>query len=325
MDFKKFLIEAADKEFWGRRQSLCFTSSEYPAAFFVGLFDHLRKNNILATAFQRVDIIGREKRELYGMLGQSVLGSQSFFWLGNASDERESKAASTFKQYLCSYEGPHSIAFFITTADLPVQSCATVVSLPTMLDMQEFILLAQWLGHAEISKKAALFQEIFYNRKQSLQECMLLSEYAMLGSVKQAEVFGSYLQALYVPEVNLQQLSECFFAKREKDFFVAWERVQDQYPPIFWVMFWAEQLWRALHVARFMQQKQFVNAKKMSFRLPYSFINKEWQRVKVDELAQSYEFLYQIDYAIKTGSTFCSQDLFFAHYFAGLFAKEGAV
>jgi hypothetical protein len=35
--------------------------------------------------------------------------------------------------------------------------------------------------------------------------------------------------------------------------------------------------------------------------------------------------LYQIDYAIKTGSTFCSQDLFFAHYFAGVFAKEGGV
>jgi hypothetical protein len=71
-----------------------------------------------------------------------------------------------------------------------------------------------------------------------------------------------------------------------------------------------------------MHQKQFVNAKKMSYRLPYSFINKDWQRVQIDELVECYEFLYQIDYAIKTGSTFCSLDLFFAHYFAGIFAKK---
>ena len=325
MDLKQFLSVAAGSAFWQQRQTLCFTSNEYPAAFFAALFSYLRTSKLLASGLQRVDIVGRDKREVYGLLGQSMLGSQSFFLLGNISDERESKAAAAFKQYACSYQGPHSLAFFIATPDLPAQSQATIIQLPAMLDQQEFVLLARWLGNADMDKKTALFESLFYNRKLPLQDCVALIDYVALGSLKHKNAFISYLQALYVPEASLQQLAECFFAKREKDFFVLWDKIHQEYPPIFWVLFWTEQLWRGLHVAQFMQQKQFVYAKKMSFRLPYSFINKDWQRVQVDELVRGYEFLYQIDYAIKTGSTFCSQDLFFAHYFAGMFAKESVV
>lgn len=325
MDLKQFLSVAANSTFWQQRQTLCFTSNEYPAAFFGALFGHLQGSNLLVSGLQRVDIVGRDKREVYGLLSQSMLGAQSFFLLGNISDERESKAAAAFKQYACSYQGPHSLAFFIATADLPPQSQATVVQLPAMLDQHEFILLARWLGHVDIERKAGIFEPLFYARKLLLNLCIALIDYVALGSLKHKDAFTAYLQALYVPEASLQQLAECFFAKREKDFFVLWNKVHQEYPPIFWVLFWTEQLWRGLHVAQFMQQKQFVLAKKMSFRLPYSFINKDWQRVQVNELVRGYEFLYQIDYAIKTGSTFCSQDLFFAHYFAGVFAKEGGV
>ena len=316
---------AKNNDFWQQRQTLCFTSSEYPAAFCTAFFNFIRKDKALTNEFQRVDIVGREKRELYGLLGQAGFGSSLFFWLGNISDERESKSAAVFKQYLCSYQGPHSAAFFIATSDIPTQLQATIIQLPTMLDMQEFIMLAHWFGNFDINKKIPLFESLFYNRKQSLQECVLLMDYVALASLKYKNTFSAYLQALYAPEKSLQQLAECFFEKKEKDFFILWGKIEQEYPPIFWVMFWTEQVWRAFHVSQFMNKKQFILAKKMSFRLPYSFISKGWQRVQMIELLQCYEFLYQIDYAVKTGSTFCSQDLFFAHYFAGVFAKESVI
>jgi hypothetical protein len=322
MTLKEFLAASERPSFWGSRQTLCFTGSEYPAAFFSAIFDRLRAGNLFPHGYQRIDIAGREKREIYGTLGQSVLGSQTFFWLGNVSDERESKAATAFKQYLCDYQFPHSVAFFIATTDVPAQNNATIIQLPAVLDLQEFILLGIWLGQQDIEKKKSLYEELFYTGKQSLQSCILLYDYVALASTKQKALFSSYIQVLYASDITLQQLAESFFSKREKEFFITWDKLQDEYPPIFWVIFWTEQLWRALHVTKFMHQKQFVNAKKMSYRLPYSFINKDWQRVQIDELVECYEFLYQIDYAIKTGSTFCSLDLFFAHYFAGIFAKK---
>ncbi len=325
MDLKQFLSLAGSSTFWQQRQTLCFTGSEYPSAFLNAVFRRLETNKLIVPKLQRVVFSCRDKREIYGLLGQSMLGSQSFFMLGNISDERESKAATAFKKYACSYQGPHSLAFFIVTADLPTQPNAMVIQVPTMLDQSEFILLARWLGYEDIEKKVEIFDKLFSLSKLPLQECISLIDYVALGSLKYKEALSVYLQSLYAPEANLQRLSECFFAKREGEFFSLWHKVYQDYPPIFWVLFWSEQLWRAIHVVKFMQQKQFVLAKKMSFRLPYNFINKDWQRVQINELIQGYEFLYQIDYAIKTGSTFCSQDLFFAHYFAGLFAKEGTL
>ncbi|MBM3893501.1 hypothetical protein FJ365_03840, partial [Candidatus Dependentiae bacterium] len=207
MDLKQFLLVAANSAFWQQRQTLCFTGSEYPAAFFSGFFRRLENNKLVVTALQRVDVGGRDKREIYGLLGQSMLGTQSFFLLGNISDERESKAAAAFKQYVCSYQGPHSLAFFIETTDLPQLPQAQVVQIPTMLDQAEFVLLARWLGHEDVEKKVEIFEPLFSVRKLPLQQCIALIDYVMLGNIKHKEALSAYLQTLYTPEANLQRLA----------------------------------------------------------------------------------------------------------------------
>jgi len=324
MQIKEFLSTANNPSFWHSAKTLCFTGAEYPARFFTQLFESVVTAKMLSAPYQRVDAAGREKSELHALLGQSMLGSTSFFWLGNLSEERVSKSATAFKQYAASYTGPHQLAFFIETEHLPTPCSAQIIQLPNMLDQTEFVALAGFLGCPDIMKKNALFQHLFQQQKQSLDRCLELLDYVTLATVKQTAAFTAYLDTLYENQTTLQDLAECFFAKRDNAFFIRWQALQHHYPPIFWVVFWAEQLWKAIHVTQFMHQKQFVQAKKMSFRLPYSFINRDWQRANVNELVRCHEFLYQIDYGIKTGSTFCSLDLLFVHYFTGAFTRESS-
>jgi hypothetical protein len=323
MNFKEFLTQARNTSFWQQKHAFCFTGTEHSFRFFTQLFTLLKQYNVLGLPYQHIDSFGREKRELHGLLNQSMLGNNSFFWLGNLSEERESKAAAAFKEFACLYTGPHTISFFIETDQLPKAPVAQVIQLPSMLDYYEFIALATFFQFTDV-KKLVLVDELFNNHKQPLTRCLEFLDYVSLASSKNPAEFTAYLNIMYENETSLQQLAGCFFAKQEKAFFAHWHAVQNTYPAIFWVIFWSEQLWRAIHVTQFMRQKQFALAKKMSYRLPYVFISQDWQQSNLRELIQAHAFLYQIDFAIKTGSSFCSQDLFFTYYFAGLFAKESA-
>jgi hypothetical protein len=119
---------------------------------------------------------------------------------------------------------------------------------------------------------------------------------------------------------SLSALTEAFFAKDAQRFFSLWSALEKEYPEIFWIIFWSDHVWRAYNVIQFLQEKNFVQAKRMSFRLPYSFINRDWQKNSPSELVQAYQNLYSIDFALKKGSSFTALDLFYVNYFNGKFA-----
>jgi hypothetical protein len=320
MTIKSVLAQANSPLFWQKHHAICFTGAEYPLRFFSALFLQLKQTNALVLPYQGIDITTHEKRQLYGLLSQSMLGSNTFFWLGNLSEERDSKAATAFKEYVSAYTGPNTIAFFIQNDQLPTVLNIPVLPLPSLIDQADFLALAAFFN-TNMQRQLPIIEELFYGQKQPLTKALELVDYMSLAGTRDPEKFLAYLNLIYENEATLQQLADCFFSKQEQRFFVLWEAIQSKYPPIFWVIFWAEQLWKAIHVTRFMHQKEFIAAKKMSYRLPYAFINKYWQEVAPHELVRGHAFLYQIDYAIKTGSAFCALELFFAHYFSAYFMK----
>jgi hypothetical protein len=113
---------------------------------------------------------------------------------------------------------------------------------------------------------------------------------------------------------ELSQLSQTFF-KRDPIFFKNWQNLSNEYPPIFWLAFWSDQWWRAFHVVTFAFQKNIVLAKKMGFKLPYSFITKEWQTYQPEYFQTLLAKLYTVDYSIKQGHSFCFFDLLYAQHF----------
>jgi len=321
MDFSAFLSSATTTEFWQGRTTFCFVGTTYPMLWFRMLFENLQHKHLLPYPVQYLHFDATEKKALHATLSQSMLGDFSFFWLGNINAEKETKASLEASAFLFSYRGPHAIAFFTTQQPKNLPTASIVVQLPSAVDNKHLVELASFFGINLDDKKKTLLKSIIPTSTTCDLEtiCMLLT-YIELINPKYAEEYKNFLTNLIGTSPSLSALSEHFFAKNSRSFFQLWSSTRTQYPDVFWIVFWSEQIWKAHHVGAYLKEKNFVAAKRIGSRLPYSFMNRDWQKSNAKELAQAYEFLYHMDYALKTGSTFCSLDLFYMKYFTGTFA-----
>jgi len=323
MNFQTFLAQAATRTFWEQNPNLCFTGSAYPLAFFSLLFGQLKKLEVLPCPYQRIFVQETELSGLQAALAQSILGMQSFFWLADIEEVKGTKALQQFNSFLASYKGPNHVAYFIQNDAVPTgKTSATKIEIPAMASFEDTCALADFFGFAFDVKKKNFLKKLFYNNVQCpLDTCCMLVHYLQLLGSKSLDEAQSFFAVFTETDPSLFQLGEHFFAKNAKAFFQLWQTISKTYPDIFWIVFFSEQLWRAIHTVTFLQKKDFVAAKKMSYRLPSRFLHKDWQQANVQELIYAYEFLYLMDYALKTGSIFCACELFFMKYFSGAFAS----
>jgi hypothetical protein len=322
MEFKNFLSSARTPEFWQKHKVYCFVGDEYPLTWFNALFNMLEHQEITPAPYQRIFTDSIEKKSFYATLSQSILGNFSFFWLGNLGEEKDNKSTRDFMQFIVSYQGPHTIAYFTHQVPKnPSSNYVSVINLPKELTYQQCHEMAQFLSiDLDIKKESFLKKLLPPSITVDLETSCMLIRYLELISVKYLNDYTQFLANIIGNSPSLSLLSEHFFAKNPQQFFGVWGSIQSSYPEIFWVSFWSEQIWKAYHVRGFLSEKNFVQAKRMGFRLPYSFMNRDWQKSNTKELAQAYDFLYHMDYGLKTGSTFCSLDLFYMNYFTGKFA-----
>lgn len=325
MDFSSFLKAASKPNFWQQTSNICFVGNEYPSAWFGLLFSYAQANNLLTIPYQRIFVSDIEKKVLYSSLSQSILGNYSFFWLGDASDEVDGKQGKQLFDYLLSYKGPHRIAYFINSASQTKTDCC-LIQIPQEIPVASCMEVAMFL-YPNLDKNKQMMARTLAGSQQksmSLDEfCMLLGYIDLIDSQNIHE-YKDFLTGLIGQPPALQALTECFFSKNPQRFFTLWRAVCKDYPDMFWLSFWADNVWRAYHVTQFLNQKNFPQAKRMSYRLPFSFINRDWQKCKAEELVEAYKFLYHLDFAYKTGSTFCYFDLFFLNYFMGNFVGRKA-
>lgn len=97
--------------------------------------------------------------------------------------------------------------------------------------------------------------------------------------------------------------------------------MQDDYPAQFWIAFWSEQLVKAYGFVLYSQQKNYSAAKKISYRLPFSFTKTDWKKIDQHELVRAHHFLYFYDFHIKNGGTDRMFDLFYSNFFTGFYKK----
>jgi hypothetical protein len=321
MDFDTFLTSAITAPFWRQHTTYCFVGAQYPLLWFSKLFDMVAQKNLIPYPYQRIFVDSIEKKSLDATLSQSILGNYSFFWLGNVSGERENKNTQELVQTLCTYKGPHSIALFTTKSPKDISSSGVVIMLPSELQAQQVIRICDIFFTAPDAPQKSLVKKLLNDRVVlDLETCSMLINYVELADTQQTASYGNFLSSIIGSNPSLNQLSEQFFAKNAKAFFTLWHKVRDTYPEVFWIIFWAEQMWKSYHVIGYLEDKNFVQAKRIGFRLPYSFMNRDWQKSTTKELAGAYQFLYHMDYALKTGSTFNALDLFYMNYFSGSFA-----
>lgn len=318
MKFVEFLVEAKNKNFWTDKKVNCFMSEQYPILFLRLLFDYLKKIEVTKN-LELLDFDSKNRSVLYSTLNQSFLGLANNYWLGNISMKFRSKSKPAIEvlDFIFNYSGLHSISLFLKS-DFVVKKNKNIntIILDDRINRVVFSKLLIFFDTKLNDAKIDFINKIF-KRYYTLDldfACMLI-QYLELVHVRYLNELNKYIGSVLGGQGSLPELSDNFFAHRPKKFFKVWFEIRSNYPDIFWVIFWSEQIWRAYNVSVFLKSKNFTSAKRMSFRLPYNFIGSYYKRYNSDYFYDLYQFLYEIDYKIKTGSNFESLDLFYCKHF----------
>ncbi len=318
MDLLSF-IQKISPDFLQEHPTVCFKgdSKSYPLLFFSQLFRQLKVSYALPVV--SVNVEQDDVVSLFARLSTSFLGTTSFYWFKNVS-ALKGKKGKQLVDFLKKYNGPNGVAYFVDkSTPCTAKDISLLVQVPDKIDKKTFIAIALFLGrNISSSVVDSLFKK---TRAIGLDAACLLINYLCLAGRRRSDFFDVWLDKIVAPEQSLVVLSKLFFERDAQAFFTAWSKISKDYSPQFWIAFWSDQLWRAFHFVEQLQRKQFFEAKRLSFRLPYSFTQRGWIRANLKELRSAHDFLYSIDCSLKNGGDPFRLDLFYACFFSEQFCS----
>lgn len=328
MKFATFLTQCQQPSFWQNHAVICFRAQQYPLLFFSQLFRQLAAQKIIEQPPQLISYALQDHASICTTLAQHFLGQEAFYTLGDVGGGRVDKKLGQTLAFLAGYQGPHRVLFFIASdVKLPAECGASLKAVHTIelennIDQRLFERLSSALGfESALHKHRALVARIFkIALTVPLETCCMLYNYLELLSAGTAPAFEKYLTHFIEPQKSLHDLAKYFFAKNPQDFFKIWLLLRHDYSDMFWLAFWSGQLWQASFAIHLLKQSKLAEAKRIGYRLPFSFFSRDFRKYSPDECASAHAFLYEADYAIKRGSTFCVMDLFYSHFFLNRFA-----
>jgi hypothetical protein len=298
------------------RSVVCFRAQQhYPLLFFSVLLQQIKKRHDLPV--EMIDLSVQDVALVKGRLETSFLGQTIFCWLRNISDVPV-KVRKELLSYLATYTGPNKVAFFAYHGDVPrVELRWLDMLIPEAIDRNQFVTLAtQMYGMQELYARQCAPLLVNPQATMQLDDACLLTQYAMLvGSKNVSHFTAEWLDQLIKPKSSLFILSKHFFAKDARSFFPVWLQISKQYPMQFWIAFWSEQLWSAAAYVNLMRKNDRIEAKKVSNRLPVTFLQKNWRDYSMRELKKAHDCIYALDHALKNGGSEFGLDLFYSQFF----------
>ncbi len=324
IDFLKFLQNVKDKNFWENKKIVCFNgSNDYPFLFFAKLFRFLDSKNILPMHLKILNLDSIEKRDLFINLNQSFLGQSNFYWLSELEFTRSLKNSLEIFNFLINYNGDNFVSFYVKDEKIGskyknISKKICIVDVQEEIDLILFENLLE-LFEKNIKDKKSVFVKKLFRQVGTifLDKSILLIRYLELMNSKTLEDFYEYIFQILIdvsPSINL--LSRYFFENKAELFFKIWSQVHNDYSEMFWISFWTDKIWRAYYFVKFCKLKKFRQARIIGFGLPFMFMERGWQNFSLNRLSNYYQFLYNNDFSFKTGSTFCSLDLFYLNHFS---------
>lgn len=302
------------KSFPGTSPITALTSVTYPVLFSSLLIQYFKQHSDRSVVV--IDPTAIDFQELRAQLATTFLGQSVIYWLGDIA----SLPIASRKQYrlfLLTYQGPHQLIFWVDELADEERKKIAVVELMSTVHRDELIQTAQLLlGLADVSVLRQLATAPTYD----LEYGLLLAQYGQIMSRTMVDEFnkkwGSLIQA---DQTSLFSLSSAFFARNQQLFYAQLHKLSHEYPPMFWITFWSEQLFRAAGYIPCARASDHQGAKKIAYRLPFTFIKNGWQQFSSQELHQAHDFLYEIDYTLKNGGHEASLDLFYLKFLAKAF------
>ncbi|MEX2438093.1 MAG: hypothetical protein WD449_02460 [Candidatus Babeliales bacterium] len=262
-------------------------------------------------AIQVLAAISTSFASIQGQLSQTFLGQQSTFWLGSL-DELSKHDYDQLIKYLEQYEGPHRVLFY-TANELKLAHGQTI-EIPQKLSMQDAYSLVQ--GDEQFQLRVKTFINAIYKQvgECTIDQACLMVQYGALIGRHHTHFIQEWLAKIIPGEASLFTLSTYFFARKPSLFYKEWLLIKDNYPDVFWIIYWSEQVWRASYYIQ-LRGNNFVAAKRIAYRLPFSFINNDWKKIAPVELMQAHSELYQIDCDVKNGATAPLLEVWFTGWF----------
>lgn len=291
--------------------STCFQGAKtYPLLFFALLLSGLKKTgrDIVSLDQERETMAQMSMR-----LETTFLGLSSVYWLRSVN-ELDKKTQHQVLSYLREYQGPHTI-IIATNDPIVLPSSWSVVTLPDIVDKHLFVEIARWSG-VTVTTRMMQGVDALYARTKNicLDKAVLLIHYFKTVGVHQQQFMDSWLDYIVEPDKSLFTLSQYFFAQDKHAFFTAWKKIAPEYAESFWVSFWSEQVWRAFYYVQLMRMQKIADAKKMAYRLPFSFIQRDWKKVDSHVLLTAHAQLYALDHALKNGRGMHGLDLVLSQF-----------
>ena len=259
-----------------------------------------------------------EISQLVPKLETSFLGSSKLFWLKDLS-KLSAKALDAMLTYLSRYSGPHKVVCFVPDSVSP--EGLKLVRVPELCGYEECRALGDVL-YPRFTGEAVL-RKVFLGRGGITPDsAMMLVHYARLLGRKPGVFVEEWLDRLVGREKSLFELSGLLLGKKAKSFFHKLERIEGDYPPVFWTAFWSEQIRRAFSFVTAKKAKNDTEARTTSARLPFSSIRKDWRGLSCDELQGAHNFLYNTDFLLKNGCTDARMSLFYTRLLTGTFQQS---
>jgi len=315
MDMFSFLNKAQHEDFFFAHKTICLHGKKeaFPLLFFSTIFDRLKKNNDIA--IEKLDVAYEDVASIMARLSSSFLGNTSVYWLGNLSVLKPKKQKSLL-QFLETYAGPNCVLFFVDQT-VSTKHFKFSIPVPEKLDRMHCKKFLSFLHKGVVANRGQGVTKICAQCATiSLDAACILVQYLDVSGQSIDAFTKTWLHKIVSPEHSLQALSSYFFAKDVRRFFSLWSNMGEEYSPQFWISFWSEQLWRAFNFIEQSKKQQYLEAKRVSFRLPYKFVNGGWRAVQLAELKTAHQFLYDLDCALKNGGSAMGLELLYENFFA---------
>lgn len=318
MNLSQFLAKVNSIDFLSSQSIICFKGSadSYPLLFISLLCSQINRMQELPILY--IDVHNQDFNAIQAQLETSFLGQKTIYWLKN-SHELDEKKRKQLLSYLTHYAGPNIVGIFLPL-EAPILAGAQEVIIEPLIDQKTFIDIALFFGkEMHIASNPLMTRVYKQNQTIPLDTVCLLMHYAKVLGSNTDYFISTWLEKIISPQKSLFTLSTYFFAKKAQPFFVEWKKINAEYSEQFWVAFWSEQLWRAYHYIDYSRAKQSALAKKIGYRLPFTFMSRDWQQFKSIELSKAHQYIYEIDSSLKNGGNPVGLDLFYSKFFVGEF------
>ncbi len=290
-----------------------FSAKQYPALFFSHLLTRLRSydhGRILKT----VPVDQMSSQALQAQLATSFLGRSDLLWLGDLSSLESTAVKKQILTLVGSYQGPHNLMAFIQADEKNVPA-QTAISLDADFSESERRALVAFLfpQQSAVQTVEVMIKGI---RLSSLDQLLAVAQYGGVVGKNVPLFTQQWLRKIVAPEASLFDLSGYFFGRKTEQFWNCWAALKDEYAAPFWTTYWSEQLWRAHYVIKLYKENRITEAKQLSYRLPFSFLQRDWKQLSAEELQRAHQFLYEGDHAFKNGASEFFLEVFYATFLA---------